>query len=1309
MLSSPQPRDALRDSSNISEVIALEEGSLAANSQDWCERSLEGDERSDCISDREDSTDALSEVEDPYIAWKATGRGPFYTAHTKARRRWFVSAKYDQRGAAEIYTLLSSCNKSTCPEKQLRPNISLRLSTREVCSVEIQPQLQDPTDDLHQKTVFTYKSTTGTCRLKKKSQKNSVILDANNQFDPHKVTENIPPETSNTNRLDDFNPSERYPPDRDSLVGKILVTHHSSFKHKTWPLTRSVAIKSKKIQFNQKSKICNVEENELQTPELFSTSSVLKRCNSLNNDDKYCRHRAHYKSRSSCNGCSHVVTHYTDEIKCKKNYTTFQIIQEIAASSVATSERLDAATQCASQSLKSANRDTPHAQINVSAQDKDNVCSLVVGDKSPDSGSSEVYSRITNLQNKDQKLGVCFQEDQIERISAQDVDPLGTLNKIASSITFTTVPLSNCATVALPGLSGDPDREKVSERQSGQKLPRGRWSQSWLFSDQTQDIYANHLDQENATLEKDGQFVSPNKPLARVNSSPLEAKPLSIPVQSDTSTGPKEFLTQNSFSDHRLFFSDALESEDPSPRVSDSCREESACSPLQPKMEQETESSCVCQDQKQIAEVKESNSLLQSEFSSTTLLGESKLNVCRANMSDLDACFTHLQPGETGTMSTPFVTSNSTEFQSSVKHKKTQTTATGDHTEQHQLQEVLPELLNEKKSSLSHSDSNNNTKVVESLSDGAQSKCKAKDETICPLMDVSVGVTRDFVVDKVKHQERSTVNPGDHRSKSEDSVPAVGTFPKSQDHLMAVSIDQLQNQRTPDRFEEGLKPFIPSSEMNIKLTKEKHQLSYPVDYSLSRKLANILKSESKSEVSLGLQSGCEKIQKQTTDGTVTSITTASDCNGMKEPLFSSTRNSSIEKVTKRTKSNVNLKEEKGSMFSVFAKMRTLKKEEEEGPKTLSEEGNKNVLFEQELQKNHSEDNSNNEVSATSATVKQAGDQALLPIRHRIEEKDGDLLPSSHCTYHVCELVSQGHNGEEDKGSNSENLLRQIILPNEQSFKKSPKIDMCFAEPHKFSNVFEPSLAKENVDMDSGKARQFWSKVKKNMEAEHLKRSFSVTEGEHTKIPSEDDFIFFPVLDRLTGPGLSSSLRAHCHTDYDSKKGVSQRTEIENQNKTCPESLPLCLSGPPSSLDNLGEQPSQTNSGSKHSHPHSPFRSRSHTLACEGSAGCPLRPFSPKPNSPRPAAQRKVFRYRHTTKTSPVSAPLLSQSVSVEGLTLPPEKPKSLKPSTSPRILNFSFLNDVQSDFQSQVSLYDTGSIGELEVRKPFILRADIYV
>ncbi|XP_017269579.1 uncharacterized protein arhgef4 isoform X2 [Kryptolebias marmoratus] len=1310
-----QPHEALGESPNISDVIALEEGSLAANSLDWCERNLEGGETSDFSSDK-DSPDALLEVEDPYIAWEARGSGVFCAAHTKARRRESVSAKHGRREAAEICTSQSSSSRSTSQDKKMGPNISLKFSTREVCSVEIQPRSQNP-EDLCQKQsnispVFTHKSSTGPCKLEEKSQQNADICDANNLFNPQEVKQSVQPETSDPNHLNDFNDSERYPTERDPLVGKVLATkQQSTYKHKTWPLTRSTYIESKTVQDSQKFQICNVQDKEIHPPELLITYSVLKRRNSFNNDnDKRCRHTSHCKIRSTCNDCRYTaVSHYTDGMKCKKNDTNLQVIQEVAAASPTVSEKPDTKTQSASQNATSEHRDPPHARINAVAQAEDTVCSHALGDESPGRELPEAYYQIPNCQDNNWGLGVCFQEDQLACISAQRVNPLGTLNKTGSAITFSTettasFPFNTFATVALPILSGDSDRDEITRRQSGQKQPQSMRSQSWHFSDETRDIYANHLDQEGATTGKDThrQFVFVSKPLAKAKSDPLEAGTDFVPFQSDTGKGPEEFLTQNSFSDNLLFFSGALEAEDPSPLLSGSCREETPCSHLQPKKEQKKESSHVYHDQKRTVEVVSSNNHSQS----ATRLGSSDLNVYRAD-SDPGTCFTHPQPSETGKLSTPFIAENSTEFQGTVQHTKLQTTATltGDHSEQHQLQGKLPEPPHGLKFSLSHSDSNNNTKItikgewggetVEGLSDGAQRKCKAN----YSLMDVPKGVALDRMVDRVKHQENYMVvlPSGDHRChwKSEDSVPEMEKYPERHAFLRSV----------------------PSSDMNIEFKKEKHQLSHPVDHTLPCKLANSSESKLEFEVFSSLHSGTEETWKQTTEGAVSYSTTTSSCNEMKDPQCISTRFTFVEKITKRTKSKGSLKEDKGSVFSVFAKTPSLKRMK--GARAAKNEEVPITLSEQELQKIHSEVNDDDdEVLVTGEIVKQTGDQALLPVHHKIDEEDGGFFPSSHCTHHVCELVSQGCNGE-DNGVSSENLLlREIILPHEDGFEKSKgnsssNVCMHVAQPHQFSSVCEARLLAEendgeaavNTDMDSGKNRQFWSKMKENMEVDQLKRSLSVTEGENTKIPFEDDhgdLIFFPVLGRITSPGLSSSLRTHCHTDFDSKQGVLQRTENENH----PESLPstLCPSGPPLSLDDESVKlPNHTSpvsslnlcSSARHIYHHSPFRPRSHTLTCEGSAGCPTRPFSPKPNSPRPAAQRK--RFRHSTKASSVSTTLLSQSVSVEGLTLPPERPKSLKPSASPRSPNFNLLNEVKSDCRSHVSLYDTGSIIELEV------------
>ncbi|KAM4533670.1 rho guanine nucleotide exchange factor 4 isoform 1-T1 [Odontesthes bonariensis] len=93
-------------------------------------------------------------------------------------------------------------------------------------------------------------------------------------------------------------------------------------------------------------------------------------------------------------------------------------------------------------------------------------------------------------------------------------------------------------------------------------------------------------------------------------------------------------------------------------------------------------------------------------------------------------------------------------------------------------------------------------------------------------------------------------------------------------------------------------------------------------------------------------------------------------------------------------------------------------------------------------------------------------------------------------------------------------------------------------------------------------------------------------------------------------------------------------------------------------------------------------------------------MSPKPNSPRPPAQRRIFHYPYSTRASSLSSILRGQSISVEGLTNPPERPKTLKPSASPLgAFAFSPLDAAKGriDSQSHISLYDTGSINELEV------------
>lgn len=261
-----------------------------------------------------------------------------------------------------------------------------------------------------------------------------------------------------------------------------------------------------------------------------------------------------------------------------------------------------------------------------------------------------------------------------------------------------------------------------------------------------------------------------------------------------------------------------------------------------------------------------------------------------------------------------------------------------------------------------------------------------------------------------------------------------------------------------------------------------------------------------------------------------------------------------------------------------------------------------------------------------------------------------------------------------------------------------------------------------IDVDSGIGTQSWRKIRKAKEAELLKRTISAPDGENSNTASGQscgDLTSSPLLDRLSSPGSPLSLRSLRHTDPISKRGVPQESGKENpygwksegQRRKCsPNGLPTTSSGLPSfSDDSAVPQPNHTSPVSPLSscslanltHQFSPPWTRSHPAASDGLTKTPVRPMSPKPNSPRPAAQRKIFRYPISSRTSSVCPMLLSQSVSVEGLTNPPERPKTLKPSSSPLGLSLSPLDAPEGriDSQSHISLYAIGSIDELEVRK----------
>ncbi|XP_070842457.1 uncharacterized protein arhgef4 isoform X1 [Chaetodon trifascialis] len=458
----------------------------------------------------------------------------------------------------------------------------------------------------------------------------------------------------------------------------------------------------------------------------------------------------------------------------------------------------------------------------------------------------------------------------------------------------------------------------------------------------------------------------------------------------------------------------------------------------------------------------------------------------------------------------------------------------------------------------------------------------------------------------------------------------------------------------------------------------------------------------------------------------------SNYNELEDPhFFISARNPNPNKLTKRSKSKGNQIGNKGSKFSVFAKMPSFRKtkgskgtKSEDVPQELLDGGGEGFLSEQGPQR----DNSDDEVFVKRDILNQTVHQPFSSFNYEIEGEDCGFLSSAPHTRHD----GHGSSGEGNGGPCPDNpYLRQVQSPDGQIYKRSKSNDslnirMRFTLAHKsLSSLFESrSMDKENedqaamgTDMDSGKAKQSWRKLKKAKEAEVLKRSLSNPNGECCTMASGHDrgyLMSSPLLDRPSSLGSpSSALR---HTDPISKRGVPQWSGKENlhgcksdcQRKKCsPNGLPttLCLSGlPPFFDDSTFPLPNYTSPVSPLSpcslatltHQLSPSCTRSHPVASESLTASPLRPMSPKPNSPRPAAQRKVFGYPHLARAFSVSPVFLGQSVSMEGLTDPPERPKTLKPSANPVDLSPLDVAEGRIDSQSHISLYAIGCINESE-------------
>ncbi|KAJ4925525.1 hypothetical protein JOQ06_018252 [Pogonophryne albipinna] len=454
---------------------------------------------------------------------------------------------------------------------------------------------------------------------------------------------------------------------------------------------------------------------------------------------------------------------------------------------------------------------------------------------------------------------------------------------------------------------------------------------------------------------------------------------------------------------------------------------------------------------------------------------------------------------------------------------------------------------------------------------------------------------------------------------------------------------------------------------------------------------------------------------------------SSTCDEFEDPVSPLDKNTNHDKMTKRSKSKGSQAGNKSSKFSVFAKMPSFRKSKgskgatgEEITPESSDCGGEGLLSEQGPHRENSDD----EVFVKGNVL----NQSLSSMHYEMEEEDSGFFPSSPKTRHV----RQGSNGEGNGGPSPDNpLLSLAQAPNGPTYKRSKSNDslnirMRFAQAHKsLSSLFESrSLDKENeeqatvgTDVDSGLAKQTSRRLKKAREAELLKRAISVPEGECTSTasgPSCEDTTSSPLLDMLSSPGSPTSPGARRHTDPTSKQEVPWEAsgnetphgcKSEGQRrKLSPNGEPTTESGLPLFLDDSAvSQPINTSPVSPLSsslatltQQISPAWTKSHPGVSESLTKGPLRPMSPKPNSPRPTAQRKIFCYSHSARASSACPFLLSQSVSVEGLTDPPERPKTLKPSASPVGVSLSPVDAAEGRIDSLSQISSIGSINELE-------------
>ncbi|XP_061093857.1 rho guanine nucleotide exchange factor 4-like isoform X1 [Conger conger] len=412
---------------------------------------------------------------------------------------------------------------------------------------------------------------------------------------------------------------------------------------------------------------------------------------------------------------------------------------------------------------------------------------------------------------------------------------------------------------------------------------------------------------------------------------------------------------------------------------------------------------------------------------------------------------------------------------------------------------------------------------------------------------------------------------------------------------------------------------------------------------------------------------------------------------------------------------------KGSKFSVFSKMPSFRKGKAVVRESKSRTDSQDALFyRSHLSPNAPQlkeleqqgENSDDDVFSKDDVLNQSVEKVFGVVRHDLDAEDHGFSLSTPRTKHVRRLYEQGtHNG--DPGSSPETPPP----PEGVGYKRSKSSDslslrLRFAQAHKSLSSFFESRAndKENEEeeppqpaSDRAKAKHARRKLKKAKEAEFFKQALSLSDADGNKPSFRAQGSAW---DSPSPQDSPASLRATCHTDPLNNIGALQDSAGESPQ----ESRSECRRrrGLPNGLSVTGQSPDSSHPSSDDSEtsvpedygPRSPMSpSATATLSSQLTPtwDVPIRPMSPKPQSPRPGGQCRTFRYP-SSRASTLSLILVGQGASVEGLSDPPKKPKTLKPRATPCTSpNSECQHEDRVGRQSQISLVTSMSVDEFEL------------